>query len=166
VPVASQDAMALLSSLRRAGGAARWPPQLQLSAAFAKEASAAGGGRKAEGDTRLNTILAALAPKAAPPPPPPPPEEAAADAARAREHSRRMMAAHRELQADLSTKLRLKQAAVAALPPDLRAAAEVPDLAPFPANRRIWTESPPPEEDAAGPARIEQGARRIGTKRR
>ncbi len=161
--VASHDAMALLSSLRRAGGA-RWPPQLQLSAAFAKEASA-GGGRKAEGDTRLNTILAALAPKAAPPPPPTP-EEAAADAARAREHSRRLMAAHRELQADLSTKLRLKQAAVAALPPDLRAAAEVPDLAPFPANRRIWTESPPPEEDAAGPARVEQGARRIGTKRR
>ena len=77
------------------------------------------------------------------------------------------MRRHREWQTDLTTKLKLKQAAIAALPPDLRAAAMVPDDTPFPANRQIWTETPPVEDVAPGQVvNQERRKRTIGTKRR
>lgn len=79
------------------------------------------------------------------------------------------MRQHREWQTDLSTKLKLKLDAIAALPPDLQAAAKIPDMTPFPTNREIWTETPPTEEDStATPAAQERkaGKRSIGTKRR
>jgi len=87
---------------------------------------------------------------------------------RAKEYSRLSMRQHREWQIDLTAKLKLKQAAVEALPPTLRAAAMVPDLAPFPANRQIWTETPPLEEgaDSAGQKQQTRSKRSIGTKRR
>jgi hypothetical protein len=100
------------------------------------------------------------------------PEEREEAARRAKEYSSRKMRQHREWQADLSMKLKLKQAAIAALPPDLRAAAMVPDLEPFPLNRWIWTETPPVEEEEdAGARRQDQrqqrtGRRALGTKRR
>ena len=56
---------------------------------------------------------------------------------RAKEYSRRKMAEHRAWQADISTKIKLRDAALAALPADLRAAALVPDLTPFPTNRCV-----------------------------
>lgn len=78
------------------------------------------------------------------------------------------MRAHRAWQRDLTTKLQLKEAAIAALPPHLRAAAEVPDLEPFPANRMMWTETPPVEGFGSEAARAQQqsGKKSIGTKRR
>ena len=54
------------------------------------------------------------------------------------------MAAHRAWQADLGTKLALKNAAVAALPAGpVRDAAAAPDYTPFPPNRAVWTDTPP-----------------------
>lgn len=71
------------------------------------------------------------------------------------------------LQADLSTKLKLKQAAVAALPPHLRAAAEVPDDELFPLNRQMWTDTPPIEGfGQAAAATAQQSGRKLGTKHR
>lgn len=89
------------------------------------------------------------------------------------------MRQHREWQTDLSTKLKLKQAAIAALPPELREAALIPDDTLFPVNRQIWTETPPIEEvaddagqgaaaDGGGPGDKQQkrrgGRRPLGTK--
>ncbi len=77
------------------------------------------------------------------------------------------MKQHRAWQRDLTTKLKLKEAAIAALPPELRAAAEVPDLAPFPANRQMWTETPPVEGFGEA-AKVQQqtGRKSLGTKTR
>ena len=74
----------------------------------------------------------------------------------------------RQWQADLSTKLQLKLAAVAALPPHLREAAMVPDMSPIPSNRRVFTETPPHDEDSADakPRQQTRSKRSIGTKRR
>ena len=70
------------------------------------------------------------------------------------------MAAHRAWQADLGAKLRLKLAAVAALPAGpVRNAAAAPDYSPFPAGRGVWTDTPPiPGFEAA--ASSEGGAAR------
>ena len=77
------------------------------------------------------------------------------------------MQAHRAWQADMTTKLKLKLAAVAALPPHLRAAAEVPDLEPFPLNREMWTDTPPIEGFGQGMATLkEAGIKKMGTKHR
>ncbi len=56
---------------------------------------------------------------------------------------RAQMAQHRAFQADLVAKLRLKNAALEALPEALRAAASAPDYTPFPARRSIPMETPP-----------------------
>ncbi|KAG0453542.1 hypothetical protein HPP92_024846 [Vanilla planifolia] len=63
----------------------------------------------------------------------------------AKEYSRVLMRKHRARQAAESTLLRLKKEAIAALPEKLRAAALVPDLTPFPANRFMATLTPPIE---------------------
>jgi len=77
------------------------------------------------------------------------------------------MQQHRQWQTDLTTKLKLKQAAIAALPPDLQAAAVVPDESLFPANRQIWTETPPVEKVEKGPTQTQRtGRRTLGTKKR
>ena len=55
------------------------------------------------------------------------------------------MAQHRAQQLDLVVKTRLRQAALAALPASLRAAAEEPDWSPFPARRTIPLETAPVE---------------------
>ncbi|CAG9467550.1 unnamed protein product [Pedinophyceae sp. YPF-701] len=52
---------------------------------------------------------------------------------------------------DINEKIRLRDAAIAALPEPLRAAALEPDLAPFPLARWIATESPPARLDDADP---------------
>lgn len=63
----------------------------------------------------------------------------------AKEYSRVMMRCHRERRAAESTLLQLKKEAIEALPEHLKAAALVPDLAPFPANRFMATLTPPIE---------------------
>lgn len=83
---------------------------------------------------------------------------------RAKEYSRHKMAEHRAWQADLTQKLKLKLAACAALPPHLRAAAEVPDDEPFPLNRHMWNETPPIEGFGQDVVQQAAGARRMGTK--
>lgn len=100
--------------------------------------------------------------------PPLSPELLAEAERRAKEYSRRKMQQHREWQADLTGKLKLKQAAIAALPEGfLRDAALVEDTAFFPANRMMWTETPPVEDAAQQQVQAQGSAkRRIGTKRR
>ncbi len=71
------------------------------------------------------------------------PEEAAEVMARQKEYSRRKMAEHRAWLADMSTKLKLKRAALSALPPSLRAAAAAEDLTPFPLTRHFLYDTPP-----------------------
>ncbi|RVX10107.1 uncharacterized protein LOC100258561 [Vitis vinifera] len=63
----------------------------------------------------------------------------------AKEYSRVLMRRHRARQAAESTILRLKKEAIEALPENLKAAALVPDLTPFPANRFMATLTPPIE---------------------
>ncbi|XP_057981553.1 uncharacterized protein LOC131166925 [Malania oleifera] len=63
----------------------------------------------------------------------------------AKEYSRVLMRRHRVRQAAESTLLRLKKEAIEALPEHLKAAALVPDLTPFPANRFMATLTPPIE---------------------
>ena len=77
------------------------------------------------------------------------------------------MRQHRAWQANLSCKLGLKLAAVAALPPALRAAAEEPDDALFPINRHMWSETPPIEGfGQAAPGVQQAGLKKMGTKHR
>lgn len=63
----------------------------------------------------------------------------------AKEFSRVLMRKHRARQAALTTLLKCKKAAIEALPEHLKAAALVPDFAPFPANRFMATLTPPIE---------------------
>lgn len=87
---------------------------------------------------------------------------------RSKEYSRLKMQEHRLWQADLSTKLKLKHVAIEALPPELRAAALVPDYTPFPSNRHVFTDTPPHDEESveAKPRQQVKSKRTIGTKRR
>ncbi|RCV04570.1 hypothetical protein SETIT_1G010700v2 [Setaria italica] len=63
----------------------------------------------------------------------------------AKEYSRVLMRRHRARQTAESTLLTLKKEAIAALPEQLQAAAMVPDMTPFPANRYMATLTPPIE---------------------
>jgi hypothetical protein len=63
----------------------------------------------------------------------------------AKEYSRVLMRRHRARQTAESTLLRLKKEAIAALPEKLQAAALIPDMTPFPANRYMATLTPPIE---------------------
>jgi hypothetical protein len=63
----------------------------------------------------------------------------------AKEYSRVLMRRHRARQTAESMLLTLKKEAVDALPEKLRAAAMVPDMTPFPANRYMATLTPPIE---------------------
>ena len=66
----------------------------------------------------------------------------------------------------LSTKLKLKLAALKALPEELRAHAMVEDLTPPPLTRRMPTLTPPvPEYKNARQSTISTPGRRIGTNR-
>lgn len=63
----------------------------------------------------------------------------------AKEYSRVLMRRHRARQTAESSLLTLKKEAIAALPEKLQAAAMVPDMTPFPANRYMATLTPPIE---------------------
>ncbi|CAN6237780.1 unnamed protein product [Urochloa humidicola] len=63
----------------------------------------------------------------------------------AKEYSRVLMRRHRARQTAESALLTLKKEAIAALPEKLQAAAMVPDMTPFPANRYMATLTPPIE---------------------
>jgi hypothetical protein len=62
---------------------------------------------------------------------------------RTRAYTRQRMAEYMAWRQDLHTKLQLKRAALAALPPDLRGAAEAEDTAAFPLTRHFLYDSPP-----------------------
>uniref|UniRef100_A0A7S1SH10 Large ribosomal subunit protein mL40 n=1 Tax=Tetraselmis chuii TaxID=63592 RepID=A0A7S1SH10_9CHLO len=64
---------------------------------------------------------------------------------RGKEFSRKKMAEHRAWQKALSEKLRLKLAAIEALPVALREHAASDDFEPFPLNRWVATDTPPIE---------------------
>ncbi|PSC71383.1 hypothetical protein C2E20_5334 [Micractinium conductrix] len=134
--------------------------QLQQAAGYAKKS----GGESM--DNRLKSVLSMLEPRDVDEVELSPEDHADATR-RAKEYSRLKMAAHRAWQADLSTKLNLKRAAIAALPEHLRAAAEKPDYEPFPLTRQMWNETPPIEGFGEGAASTQAaGARRLGTKHR
>lgn len=63
----------------------------------------------------------------------------------AKEYSRVLMRQHRARRAAETTLLKCKKEAIEALPENLKAAALVPDLAPFPTNRFMATLTPPIE---------------------
>lgn len=72
---------------------------------------------------------------------------------------------HREWQKDLTVKIKLREAAIAALPEELQAAARLPDNEPFPANRQMWTLTPPipgfqEQQQTASAAKFAKGNRR------
>lgn len=62
---------------------------------------------------------------------------------RSKEYSRMKMAEHRAWQTDLTNKIRLRDAALAALPAELRISAGEPDYTPFPTDRLVATHTPP-----------------------
>lgn len=71
------------------------------------------------------------------------PEDGAELARRSKEFARLKMDEHRAWQTALNIKLRLKLAAIEALPPDLKEAALVEDMSPFPVDRPVFTLTPP-----------------------
>lgn len=62
---------------------------------------------------------------------------------RAKRYARLKLDEHGKWQQDLKTKVRLKHAALAALPEDLRKEAEKEDLEPFPVSRNMYFATPP-----------------------
>ena len=95
-------------------------------------------------------------------------EELADAAKRAKEYSREKMREHRAWQRQFMTKVKLRDAAIEALPTEvLRAAARAPDLSPFPSHRQVWMETPPHEQGVAsgdGEGKVDTRRRKIGTK--
>ncbi|KAK3275881.1 hypothetical protein CYMTET_16010 [Cymbomonas tetramitiformis] len=86
------------------------------------------------------------------------PDTAAQDKARAREYNKMKMAEHRAWQRDINTLIKLQKDAISALPPELQAAAMVPDMNPFPSRRHIFYETPPKKGVVA--ANIDQATKK------
>lgn len=115
-------------------------PPAHASASSASASAAAEGKKAGKGGAAADKAAAAAAEAEA--------EEAAAAAQeaaaeRAKRYSGLKMAEHKAWRRDLSEKLALKRAALRALPPDLRRAASVEDLAPFPLTRNFLFDTPP-----------------------
>jgi hypothetical protein len=72
-----------------------------------------------------------------------PEEQRAAAAARAKEYSRLRMEEHKQWQGGITQAIRLRNAALAALPEELRRAAQQPDLEPLPLARNFYYDHPP-----------------------
>lgn len=162
-------AVAAQGLLLGGGGSSSWNPaqhhqlQQQRGAAAKKKATASGkkgaaakgkqqaGGKKQkqkmeskpfeEKDPLNQKLIAMLVPGAEPLRRPLPQQRAAAAAGLQylRQHNQR----HQAWAADMRTKLSLKLAALKALPPDLRAAAEEEDLTAFPLTRHFLYDTPP-----------------------
>jgi len=77
------------------------------------------------------------------------------------------MREHRAWQANFMGKVRLREAAIHALPEEIQEAARKPDLSLFPTNRFTWVETPPFDEDEMKQERLsgsQKKKRPIGTK--
>lgn len=78
------------------------------------------------------------------------------------------MKQHRAWQKTIMTKIKLRDAALAALPTEeLRAAAMAIDKTPFPATRQVWVETPPLEDKdirAKESGKEDKRRKKIGTK--
>lgn len=109
---------------------------LQQQTGFAKK------GQGQEQDTQLQKIVEFLTPQEVKPLDLTPEEQREWEG-RAKEYSRLKMAEHRAWQKALSIKLKLKQAAIRALPLELRVEAEKDDDALPPMNRNMFTHTPP-----------------------
>ncbi|KAF8071146.1 RH1 [Scenedesmus sp. PABB004] len=96
-----------------------------------------------EKDPLMQKVIAMLVPPAEAPPPPRTPAQQAEVVSRAKEFSRLRMREHAAWVADVAGKIRLKRAALQALPPALRDAAQQEDLAPFPLTRHFLYDTPP-----------------------
>jgi len=121
------------------------------------------GASEREKETKLQTLLKLLAPA-------PEVEIKFSEAEleewgnRARQFSSQSMKAHREYQRDLTMRLNLKKAAIAALPPLLQLAAVIPVSDPPPMDRMMFSDTPPQKQERKElPGR---GAVRLGTKQR
>lgn len=71
------------------------------------------------------------------------PEELAAAEQKAKDYSRQKMAEHLQWQQRIMTAIHLRDAAVQALPAELRQAAMQEDLKPLPLSRNFYYDSPP-----------------------
>ncbi|WIA32126.1 hypothetical protein OEZ86_002976 [Tetradesmus obliquus] len=97
-----------------------------------------------EKDPLNQKVISMLVPPAAAQPPAPRSAEQQQEmVARAKQYSRQKMQEHAQWQEDLCMKLKLKKAALQALPPELRAAALQEDLTPFPLTRHFLYDTPP-----------------------
>jgi hypothetical protein len=94
-------------------------------------------------DPHMQRIISMLAPQTRSPLQAVSVEEAAAIAAKAKAYSRMKMQAHHAWMNDINTKIKLKRAAIAALPPDLQEAAKQEDVTPFPLTRHYYYQTPP-----------------------
>eukprot|EP00611_Tribonema_gayanum_P032584 TRINITY_DN9816_c0_g1_i1.p2 TRINITY_DN9816_c0_g1~~TRINITY_DN9816_c0_g1_i1.p2 ORF type:complete len:187 (-),score=78.23 TRINITY_DN9816_c0_g1_i1:121-681(-) len=116
-----------------------------------KSTSSKGGGKASKQEERSTTdkLLSRMV-NAPFRPPNYTPEERAYHYEIGRAYTRNLMLRHNAQQEDMAWKLALRDQALAALPPDLRAHASSIDDAPFPLERRIalWT-APIPNFDAA-----------------
>jgi hypothetical protein len=140
-------------------GSSSYQLQQQRGAAAKKKTPAAGKGAKKgqqqsakkqkqkmesrpfdEKDPLMQKLIAMLVPAEQPQDLPRQQRAAAAAANAIRLHHNKR---HQVWAADMRVKLGLKTAALSALPPDLRAAAEQEDLTPFPLTRHFLYDSPP-----------------------
>lgn len=79
------------------------------------------------------------------------------------------MREHRAWQANFMEKVKLREAAINALPEEIQEAARKPDLSLFPTNRYTWVETPPFDEDEMKHEKVSDGHKKkrpIGTKGR
>lgn len=77
------------------------------------------------------------------------------------------MREHRAWQANFMEKVKLRKAAINALPEEIQEAARKPDLSLFPTNRYAWVETPPFDEDEMKQEKVSDGQKKkrpIGTK--
>lgn len=94
-------------------------------------------------DPHIQRVISMLAPQTRSTPQAASEEEAAAIAAKAKAYSRMKMKAYHAWMNDIDTKIKLKRAAIAALPPELQEAAKQEDTTPFPLTRHYLYHSPP-----------------------
>ena len=94
-------------------------------------------------DPHMQRIISMLAPQIRSPPQAASEEQAADIAAKAKTYSRLKMKQHHAWMNDIDTKIKLKRAAIAALPLELQEAAKQEDTTPFPLTRHYLYHTPP-----------------------
>lgn len=138
----------------------------QLANYATKKAAAKAIPASTSSDGSLNKLLKLLEPQEKPKLSP---EDAREAKQRTVEYSKLMMREHREWQKDMTTKIKLKLAAIEALPSGhLKEAARIEDLSLPPPNRVMWTDTPPIDtsKTSVDDVKVDQKKKRLGTKKR